>query len=273
MGDATRIRRPPRSIDPATGKLVDPHGVPPSIRPAVAAPDLSKCVAIVPFMDAILHPVEDGLRALDRAGVKVMRRAGCSAIDYARSALASLALIEGFDSILFVDSDVLFNPADAVRLLLRPESIVAGVYSQKRHGKLNFTLYPDTKEIPYGDRGIDLEVKGVGAGFLRVRREAFQRIADFHQLPTCTGNGCTLWPFFLPMIAPDEDSGEVTYLCEDVSFCRMAREAGLKVIADTRINLQHLGLYPYSWMEAATQKVNRPTGGVIPAVFPVQPSN
>lgn len=229
-----------------------------------SGPDLSKCVVIVPFMDAILHHVEDGLRALERSGVRVIRRGGCSAIDYARSALASAALIEGFDSILFIDSDVMFNPADAIRLLLRPEPIVAGIYSQKRFGKINALLMPGTTEIPWGDRGIDLEVRGVGAGFLRIRREAFQAIADHHGLVTCTGNGCTLWPFFQPFPAPDEETGEITYLCEDMAFCRLAREAGLKIIADTRIRLSHMGLFEYTWDVAAmVGGFARATSGVI----------
>lgn len=250
--------KPPkrRFRDRAVQPAAEPAGRP-------SGPDLSKCVVIVPFMDAILSHVEDGLRELEQMGVRVVRRGGCSAIDYARSALASAMLIEGYESILFIDSDVLFNPADAVRLLTRPEPIVAGVYSQKRHGKINAALMAGTLEIPWGEQGIDLEVRGIGAGFLRIRREAFQQIADHHQLPTCTGNGCTLWPFFQPFPALDEITGELTYLCEDMAFCRMAREAGLKIIADTRIQLSHLGLYPYTWMEIATPEVKRPRGGVI----------
>ena len=229
---------------------------------------LAKCCVIVPFRDAIVHPVEDGLRALEELGVKVFRRGGCSAIDFARSALASMVLVHGYESVLFIDSDVFFHPADAIRLLRRSEPIVAGIYAQKRAGKLNALFYPETTEIPWGDQGIDLEVRGIGAGFLRITKNAFQTVTDFHQLPTCQGDNCVLWPFFLPMVAPDEYTGDVQYLCEDMSFCRMAREAGLKVIADTRIRLSHIGNYEYTYADASHPPTAQPMGGVIPMVFP-----
>lgn len=257
---------PPRDAAPKPG-FNSTYAPPPTVEEvktawAAATSALSRCVAIVPFMDAIVHHVEESLRGLEKLGVEVRRHAGCSAIDYARSALASQALIDGFESVLFIDSDILFNPADAVRLLLRPEPIVAGLYAQKRYGRANFLPLPGHDEIAWGDQGRDYEVKAVGAGFLRVRREAFQAIADRHQLPTCTGNGCTLWPFFLPAVAQD-DSGQWTYLAEDYAFAHLAREAGLKILVDTTLSLSHLGLFPYGWREIATTEDHRPRGGVI----------
>lgn len=251
----------PRIILPGDGPL--PFAVAPS-----AAPDLSRFAVLVPFMDSILHPVEDALRALERSGIRVVRRAGSSAIDYVRSEMASQALAEGREAVLFVDSDVLFNPADAIRLLLRPEPIVAGVYAQKRYGKVNVDTFPETREIGFGTEGRDYEVKGVGAGFLRIRSEAFIRIAEHHDLPTCTATGTGVIPFFLPFVATDPDSGHVVYFCEDMAFCRRAREAGIPVIADTRVNLYHLGLYPYSFVEASKTKPERMSGVTIPVVRP-----
>ena len=238
---------------------------------AAPPPDLSRFAVLVPFMDAILHPVEDALRSLERMGVVVVRRPGCSAIDYVRSEMASQALAEGKEAILFVDSDVLFNPKDAVRLLLRPEPIVAGVYAQKRYGRVNVSTFPHTESIGFGDQGGDYEVKGVGAGFLRIRAEALIAVAEFHDMPTCTATGSGVIPFFLPFVAKDEDSDAITYYCEDMGFCRRAREAGMKVIADTLINLYHLGLFPYSFVEAYKTKPERMSGVTIPVLRPDDP--
>ena len=67
------------------------------------------------------------LRSLVRAGV-ALSRFSLSAIDLLRSAMLSHALREGFDSMLFIDADIGFDPADALRLLARPEPVVAGIY-------------------------------------------------------------------------------------------------------------------------------------------------
>lgn len=239
-----------------------PDGPPGPIRP-----DLSRFCVLVPFIDHILHPVERALDELEDQGVVVCRRAGCSAIDYTRSAMASRAMLDGYEAMLFVDSDTLFNPADAIYILRRPEPIVAGVYAQKKHGTLNLRTLPGTTEIAYGDQGRDYEVEGVGAGFLRIRTDALMKIADSHGLPNCDAEGGLLLPFFLPRIVRYAD-GPYAYEGEDIAFCGRAREAGLKIIADTRITLSHLGLYPYGFREASIPKDVRPRGGVIPITFP-----
>jgi hypothetical protein len=221
----------------------------------------------VPFRDHILHPVEDALDRLRELGVPVRKWPGCSDVGFCRSQMASLAMMEGCEAVLFIDSDTLFHPADAIRILERSEPVVAGVYPQKRYGKLNVDLDESIVEIGLGDQGGDYGVRGVGAGFLRVRAEAFQRIVEHHDLPCCTRGGeAGVWPFFLPMLR--QIDSEWTYLGEDYAFCRLCTEAGLKVIVDTRIELHHLGLYPYGWDEAAIVRRERSRGLTIPHFRP-----
>ena len=86
-----------------------------------------KPVVLVPYYSAIEKECEEGLRSLVRAGV-ALSRFSLSAIDLLRSAMLSHALREGFDSMLFIDADIGFEPGDALRLLARPEPVVAGIY-------------------------------------------------------------------------------------------------------------------------------------------------
>ena len=72
-------------------------------------------MVLVPYVDRIEADCERGLNQLEVAGVKVVRKPGCSAIDLARSELASEALHDGAEAILFIDSDVGFDSADALR--------------------------------------------------------------------------------------------------------------------------------------------------------------
>ena len=43
------------------------------------------------------------------------------------------------------------------------------------------------------------------------------------------------------------------FLTHDFAFCERARQAGLKIMADTTIRLWHLGSYPYSWEDAGNE--------------------
>jgi hypothetical protein len=230
------------------------------------ADDLSRYCVLVPFLDHIKHPTERQLRLLEDMGVPVHRMPGCSEISFCRSQLASLALQEGKEAILFIDSDIVFRPEDAVALLRRPEMIVAGAYAQKSAARLNVGWPPDLTEVGLGTSGRDYEVLTVGAGFLRIRAEALMQIADHHKLPTCTGTGSGVIPFFLPLVDHWNNSDEWSYFGEDAAFCHRARQAGLKILVDTRIRLHHLGDYPYGAEEACGHKVQRVAGITMPII-------
>src|SRR5262249_61656015 len=88
-------------------------------------------MVLVPHLNGIEPECEWALRQLEDAGVRVARRGGCSAIDVARNELASDALHDGAEALMFIDADIGFDPADALRLLARPEPVVAGIYPKK----------------------------------------------------------------------------------------------------------------------------------------------
>lgn len=221
-----------------------------------AADDPSKCAILVPYMRHIEPECERKLRHAEDAGIGVVRLAGCSEISFCRSQMLSLALAEGKESVLFIDSDILFNVEDAIRILGRPEPIVAGLYSQKRFGKINANFIDNATPVVLGEGGGDRPVRHCGAGFLRIRKEACERIVVHHGLPPCAnGDGPPVYPFFLPTVL--EIDGEFRYLGEDTAFLERAWEAGVPVIADTTIRLFHIGIWPYGWEEVANMKVSR----------------
>ena len=76
---------------------------------------------LVPHLNGIEPECEKALQQLEQSGVRVVRRAGCSAIDVARNEMLSDALHDGAESMLFIASDIGFEAQDALRLLARPE--------------------------------------------------------------------------------------------------------------------------------------------------------
>jgi hypothetical protein len=66
----------------------------------------SRCVILVPIGGVIDPGCEDALRELARRGYPVWRVHGYSAIDAARNQMASDALAQGFDELMWIDSDI-----------------------------------------------------------------------------------------------------------------------------------------------------------------------
>jgi hypothetical protein len=182
-------------------------------------PGRGQCVVLVPHMTGIEWECEQALRQLEGAGVRVVRRGGCSAIDVVRNEMLSGALHDDAESILFIDSDVGFDPQDALRLLARPEPVVAGIYAKKGVRELASAFADGVKEILFGPEANGLyPLKYAATGFLRVRAGVLRRMIAELRLPLCNTHwGRGVWPFFLPLIVP-QGEGKMHYLGEDWAF-------------------------------------------------------
>ncbi|HEY8072859.1 MAG TPA: hypothetical protein VIF62_02085 [Labilithrix sp.] len=209
-------------------------------------------LVIVPVASHIEAPCELALQILERAGHTVWRRWGHSDIARGRSALATEALAQGFDEIMWIDSDIAFDPADVERLRSHGRPIVGGIYPVKGMRRLACQLLPGTKSVAFGKGGGLFEVRAAPAGFLYTKREVYERIRAHHELPCCDdAEGAGVVPFFLSLVVPDERTpGKHRYLSEDFSFCERARACGYEILMDSTIRLGHVGAYTYSWEDA-----------------------
>jgi hypothetical protein len=221
----------------------------------------STCVILVPALSAPVTKCEEGLRELEKRGYPIRRAKGFSAIDQGRNQMASDALNDGFGETMWIDTDIGFKADDVERLRSHNLPIVAGLYCQPGARSLACELRPATEKVVFGQEGGLLEVQYVAAGFLHVRREAYEAIRDGLNLSLCnTRFGRGLWPFFMPFalkeVVANATSGAAhtdhRYLTEDFSFCHRARQVGLKIMADTTIRLWRAGSYGYGWEEAGS---------------------
>jgi hypothetical protein len=208
---------------------------------------------MVPHMNGIEWECEQALQRLEQAGVRVVRRAGCSAIDVARNEMLSDALHDGAESMLFIDSDVGFEPADALRLLARPEPVVGGVYAKKKQRELASEFAEGVKTILFGPDAVGpYPLKYAATGFLRVRAGVLRRMIAELRLPRCNTHwGRGVWPFFMPMIVP-HGKDKVHYLAEDWAFSYRLAQIGITPLADTSVRLWHWGRYGFSWEDAGS---------------------
>ncbi len=217
-------------------------------------PNRVKAIALVPYLSTIEDACEAGLRALEFEGVRVARRGGQSAIDIARNDMCSEALHDGFESILFIDSDIGFNVRDALRLFARPEPVVSGVYAKKGCRSLASVFDDRVEEVSFGPESGGLyPLRHAATGFLRLRSEILRRMITELDLPICnTRWNRGFWPFFMPLIVSDGD--HLHYLGEDWAFSHRLRQIGVCPLADTTIRLWHVGKHQFGWEEAGQDR-------------------
>lgn len=208
--------------------------------------DNAHCVILVPAMRYIEPHTDYTLRQLEALGYPVRRLFGFSQVDVARNRMAMDALNEGFDELMWIDSDIAFEPSSVARLRSHGLAACCGLYPKKGERMLSSSLAMGTERIVLGAGGGLVEIEHAAAGFLHTRRTVYEEIARRLALPTCERSpGGPSVPFFLPMVVSDGDGHR--YLGEDFAFSERLRQAGFRIFADTTIRLQHIGAYGYSW--------------------------
>lgn len=200
------------------------------------------CVVLVPVASTIEPETQDCLSRLMDRGYRVETLRGCSQVDLARSALASMWLARGFKETMWIDSDVVFHPDHVETLRKHNLPMCAGLYVKK--GAAQFACkFKEIAPLTFGVGGGLLEVEYVGFGFTHVRAEVYEAVKKVAELPDCLGNydpTIPITPYFIPMYCQENpDSPDFTYLSEDYAFSMRAKWAGIKRMADTTIKLGH----------------------------------
>jgi Methyltransferase domain len=217
-----------------------------------------RCAILVPVHQAIDPEVDDSLQELARRGYPVLVLRGSSAIDMARNDLANQAMDLGYEETFWIDADVVFKPDDVDKVREHGIPFVAGLYPKKGRREFACKFWPTIQDIIFGVGGGLRNMQYVGMGFTYIRAEVYHKIASDLKLPRVKGGytvGKKIVPYFLPMLAPNEDEEGEVYLAEDASLCERARQVGFTVMADTTIRLDHMGRRKWCWEDFAPQTV------------------
>ncbi|MFF0492552.1 hypothetical protein ACFYTQ_26280 [Nocardia sp. NPDC004068] len=214
--------------------------------------DPRRCCVLVPIGGYLEPECARGLSELERRGYTVRTITGYAAIDQGRSQMATDALLDGFDGLMWIDSDIGFDP-DSVDMLRHHDlPIVCAIYAKKGVRELACHMLPGTKRILFGEGGGLMEIKYAATGFLFTHRTVYETMIEHEQLPICNKQfGRVTVPYFLPLIQQDGENH--WYLGEDYAFCERARRSGFDIMADTRIRLNHIGRKAYSWEDAGSE--------------------
>jgi len=180
---------------------------------------------------------------------------------------------------LFIDSDVHFNPQDVIALLALDKDVIGGPYPKKSINWNNIALaarnHPEMEakelETLVGEyvfnvvKGTQqfqvtepLEVMEIGTGFMMVKREVFSKMAI--QYPTirykpdhvgqANFDGSRYIHAYFDTVIDSVDSitggGSDRYLSEDYMFCQMWRKMGGEIYLCPWMKTQHIGSYAFT---------------------------
>ena len=139
----------------------------------------------------------DALRELERRGYPVWRVRGYAAIDAARNQMASDALAQGFDELMWIDADVVFQAEDVDKLRGHNIPLVCGIYAKKSCRQFACSFLPQTRQIVFGGKGGLIEILYCGFGFVHTRRIVYETMQRQLNLPHCNRRfGENMVPYF-----------------------------------------------------------------------------
>lgn len=181
-----------------------------------------------------LYSVFRAHAALNEAGwdVDLGILTGDCHVDDARNSLVRDFLESGASDLVFIDADVGFQAEDLVRLLSYDRDMVGGAYPKK----CDQEAYP-VKIAPgpiWADKDGLIEVEGTATGFLRIRRNVFEVLAD-STVECRNPDGKPLRLYFERTVFDgNRYSG-------DIAFCVKWRRTGGKIFVDPGCYLEHRG--------------------------------
>jgi len=172
-------------------------------------------------------------------GASEAKKVGCCYVDQARDEIIHMFLTRYKDCthLLFIDSDIAWEPKDVLTLLGKDKDVVCGVYCLKSETP-QFTMLRDGPYFTVDD-GM-FEAIGVPAGFMLWKREALQKMVDHYtdlQYAPYKGQfeGETLTALCQMYI----DQSEKKYYREDIALCKRWHALGGKLHVSLEVTLGH----------------------------------
>lgn len=156
--------------------------------------------------------------------------------------------------LLFIDSDIIFEPEDVFKLLQADKEVIAGIYPKK------YIVWDRLKKNPEAER-VDFPMGGsltmtednlieldyLPTGFLLISRTAIEKIITAHpelkyrnDIDGYMSAGDNFYDLFKVGIRNG------IYESEDWGFCSLWKGVGGKVLIHPDINVKHLGWHEYS---------------------------
>ncbi len=202
-----------------------------------------------------------------------------SLITRARNYLVDEFLRTDNTHMLFIDSDINFNPNDVLALMALDKDVIGGPYPKKAINWQNVMdaarKHPDMKaeeleklvgqyvfNVVKGTQQFNvtepLEVLEIGTGYMMIKRHVFDKMRDaypmIHYKPDHVGqanfDGTRYIHAYFDTVIDAKgsitDGGTDRYLSEDYMFCQMWRKIGGQIYLCPWMKTQHVGTYAFN---------------------------
>ena len=175
--------------------------------------------------------------------IQVSSICGCSVVTRARNMIAHEFMKSDCDHLMFIDSDMTFEPESVLRLLAwnQTRPIVGGAYESRKEGKVYIlSLAGDKDNIEMDGHGL-VKARRIATGFMMINKKVFVKLAEMHPEWEHKDNvsEAMLHSFFDFKVTRDG------YIGEDFLFCDRALEAGFEAWIDPTIKLGHMGIHEF----------------------------
>lgn len=182
------------------------------------------------------------LRDLPKAGIELMFncQGGDGLIGRSRAVMVSEFLGTDCTHLMFIDSDIGFEPEYINHLLEADQEIVCGLY-RKRQTELSFPFRPLKETLMI--RGA-MQVKYAPTGFMLIRRSAIEKLIAAYPERRCQLGEGGWWSQsnrFGYDLFPTPIDNEGVYLSEDYGFCDLWQKIGGNVWMMPHMTLIHSG--------------------------------
>ena len=160
---------------------------------------------------------------------------GNAIIQDVRNQLVAQFMVSDATDLLFIDDDISWEPAAALRLAMSPHDVIGGACRKK----LPEEIYNVGAAQLLGTGGL-VECDYIGTGFLKIKRKAILKMTADRPGPDYLdedGNECYML-FDVQLV-------DGRLVGEDILFCQRWRAMGGKVFIDPDMNLCHHGSQPY----------------------------
>ena len=190
------------------------------------------------------------VQQLSKSGIKVgINTMRSPLIHQARNYLTSVFLTTEYQYLLFIDSDVEFEPESVVRMLVAKKEIVCTPYRVKAE-KIDKHIYTvefkNPNNIPIQPGGL-VEIEAGPTGLMLIDRKVFEKIMKKYPYlkiknkatPSADKSHEFYYNFF------DFGFKDGYAMGEDVSFCRLVRGSGFNIYANIESRTKHHGSWAW----------------------------
>ncbi len=179
----------------------------------------------------------------------------CSHPAIGRNQLVQAFLDSSYDRLVFLDSDISFEPGALIRIARQKKDFVAGCTRHKTDAETYPIGWIPNRELQW-DEDKHLEIAMIGTAFVSLSRNLFKTLKEKYPGREFNHYGKDMYCYFQTPFEGGSLYGEDTY------FCKEWRAAGGKIFLNPELEITHWDFNkPYvghigKWLRSRMEKAN-----------------